>query len=71
MSVDRARVVAVGTQFYVERDDNSLIVLVTEGKIRLVRPTGSRKKWRRDLRRDSMQPGFASVIQQTRKLKKR
>jgi transmembrane sensor len=38
VSVDRARVVAVGTQFYVERDDDGLIVLVTEGKIRLERP---------------------------------
>ena len=38
VSVDRARVVAVGTRFYVERDDNGLIVLVTEGKIRLERP---------------------------------
>jgi transmembrane sensor len=38
VSVDRARVVAVGTQFYVERDDAGLIVLVTEGKIRLERP---------------------------------
>ena len=38
VSVDRARVVAVGTQFYVERDDNGFIVLVTEGKIRLERP---------------------------------
>ena len=36
--VDRARVVAVGTQFYVERDADSLIVLVTEGKIRFERP---------------------------------
>jgi transmembrane sensor len=41
VSVDRARVVAVGTQFYVERDDNGLIVLVTEGKIRLERPAES------------------------------
>jgi transmembrane sensor len=41
VSLDRARVVAVGTQFYVARDDNVLIVLVTEGKIRLERPTGS------------------------------
>lgn len=39
--VGRARVVAVGTQFYLERDDNGLIVLVTEGKIRLERPAGS------------------------------
>lgn len=38
VSVDRARVVAVGTKFYVERDDHGLIVLVTEGKIRLERP---------------------------------
>jgi transmembrane sensor len=41
VSVDRVRVVAVGTQFYVERDDNGLIVLVTEGKIRLERPDES------------------------------
>lgn len=41
VSVDRARVVAAGTQFYVERDDDGLIVLVTEGKIRLELPTGS------------------------------
>jgi len=41
VSVDRARVVAVGTKFYVERDDNGLIVLVTEGKIRLERPAES------------------------------
>ena len=41
VSVERARVVAVGTQFYVERDDNSLIVLVTEGKVRLERPAES------------------------------
>jgi transmembrane sensor len=41
VSVDRARVVAVGTQFYVERDDNGLIVLVTQGKIRLERPAES------------------------------
>jgi transmembrane sensor len=41
VSVDRARVVAVGTQFYVERDDNGLIVLVTEGKVRLERSTES------------------------------
>jgi transmembrane sensor len=38
VSVDRARIVAVGTQFYVERGGNGLIVLVTEGKIRLERP---------------------------------
>ena len=41
VSVGRARVVAVGTQFYVERGDNGLIVLVTEGKIRLDQPAGS------------------------------
>jgi transmembrane sensor len=41
VSVDRTRVVAVGTQFYVERDDKGLIVLVTEGKVRLERPTES------------------------------
>jgi transmembrane sensor len=41
VSVDRTRVVAVGTQFYVERDHNGLIVLVTEGKIRLERPSES------------------------------
>lgn len=41
VSVDRARIVAVGTQFYVERDDNGLIVVVTEGKIRLERPAES------------------------------
>ena len=41
VSVERARVVAVGTQFYVERDDNGFIVLVTEGKIRLERPAES------------------------------
>jgi transmembrane sensor len=41
VSVEGARVVAVGTQFYVERDDNGLIVLVTEGKIRLERPAES------------------------------
>jgi transmembrane sensor len=41
VSVDRARVVAVGTQFYVERDDDGLIVLVTAGKIRLERPAES------------------------------
>jgi transmembrane sensor len=41
VSVDRARVVAVGTQFYVERDDDGLMVLVTEGKIRLERPAES------------------------------
>jgi transmembrane sensor len=40
VSVDHARVVAVGTQFYVERDGNGLIVLVTEGEIRLERPSG-------------------------------
>lgn len=39
VSLDRARVVAVGTQFYVARDRNARIVLVTEGKIRLERPT--------------------------------
>jgi transmembrane sensor len=38
VSVARARIVAVGTQFYVERDGNGLIVLVTDGKIRLERP---------------------------------
>jgi transmembrane sensor len=38
VNVGRARVVAVGTQFYVERDDNGFIVLVTEGIIRLERP---------------------------------
>lgn len=36
--VGHARVIAVGTQFYVERDGSGLIVLVTEGKIRLERP---------------------------------
>jgi transmembrane sensor len=41
VSVNRARVVAVGTQFYVERDDDGLIVLVTAGKIRLERPAES------------------------------
>jgi transmembrane sensor len=41
VSVDRTRVVAVGTKFYVERDANGLVVLVTEGKIRLERPTES------------------------------
>jgi transmembrane sensor len=41
VSVDRARVVAVGTKFYVERDDNCLLVLVTEGKIRLERSAES------------------------------
>lgn len=41
VTVDRARVVAVGTQFYVERDGSGLIVLVTEGKIRLERPAES------------------------------
>jgi len=41
VSVGRARVVAVGTQFYVERDGNGLIVLVTEGEIRLERPAKS------------------------------
>jgi transmembrane sensor len=41
VSVDRARVVAVGTQFYVERDGDGLIVLVTEGEIRLERPAES------------------------------
>lgn len=38
VSVARARIVAVGTEFYVERDDNGLVVLVTVGKIRLERP---------------------------------
>jgi transmembrane sensor len=41
VSVNRARVVAVGTQFYVERDDDGLIVLVTAGKIRLERTAES------------------------------
>jgi transmembrane sensor len=41
VSVDRARLVAVGTQFYVERDNDGLIVLVTEGKVRLERPAES------------------------------
>jgi transmembrane sensor len=36
--VNRARVVAVGTQFYVERQGSGLMVLVTEGTIRLERP---------------------------------
>ena len=41
VSVDRARIVAVGTQFYVERGDAGLIVLVTEGRIRFERPRES------------------------------
>jgi transmembrane sensor len=41
VSLDRARVVAVGTQFYVARGGNAVIILVTEGKIRLERPTES------------------------------
>jgi transmembrane sensor len=41
VSVDRARIVAVGTQFYVERDADGLVVLVTEGKIRLDGPAES------------------------------
>jgi transmembrane sensor len=41
VSVDRARVVAVGTQFFVERNDHGLTVLVTEGKIRIERPAES------------------------------
>jgi transmembrane sensor len=36
--VDRARIVALGTQFYVGRDADELIILVTEGRIRLERP---------------------------------
>jgi transmembrane sensor len=38
VGVERDRVVAVGTQFYVERDENGLRVLVTQGKIRFERP---------------------------------
>jgi transmembrane sensor len=41
VSLNRARVVAVGTQFYIARGDNAAIILVTEGKIRLERPTES------------------------------
>ena len=70
VSVDRARVVAAGTQFYVERDHDGLIVLVTEGKIRLSGLPSRRKRWQLDLRRESMRPSFDSVIQQTWKLKK-
>jgi transmembrane sensor len=41
VSLDRMRVVAVGTQFYIARDDNVLVILVTEGKILLERRTES------------------------------
>jgi len=44
VSVARARIVAVGTQFYVERDADGLVVLVTEGKIRLERLAQSPKE---------------------------
>jgi transmembrane sensor len=41
VSMNRARVVAVGTQFYITRGDNAVIILVTEGTIRLERDAQS------------------------------